>query len=160
MQSVCSRRSDSSSWRAASRFEERAVRPLLVEDAVRVLVANDLVVLHEVDAVHLEASERVVQLPERLFTRAPVDLGHEDRAVAVAACERTAHPPLALAVEVVPRVVQKIDAAVNRRADDADGQLLVHVLKSEVPAADAYAGDALAGRAQSPVRHLACGFTH
>ena len=48
-------------------LDQRRVGAVLVEDAVRILVADDLVVLDQVDAVGLQAAERLVELPRRFL---------------------------------------------------------------------------------------------
>src|SRR2546426_1370216 len=65
---------------------------------------------------------------------ATVDLGHENRLVAIAVAQRLSHADLARPTVVVPAVVEEVDSAVDRGADDADGFLLVG-LPPEVVAA-------------------------
>src|SRR5882672_11867767 len=61
-----------------ARFYERRVRAIVIEDPVRILEADHLVVLDQVDAVGLKSAERLIQLSRRLFFRPAVDLGHEE----------------------------------------------------------------------------------
>jgi hypothetical protein len=137
------------------RLHERGVRPVLGEDPVRVLVAQHLVVLHEVDAVGAEPPQRLVELPRRLALGAAVDLRHQEDAVAVAVRERAPHPALALAVVVVPAVVHEGDAAVHRAAHQPLGERRVHVLEGEVPPAEPDRRHPLAGAPERAVRHPA-----
>ena len=125
--------------------DERLDRAPRREDALGVGFADDLVDLHEIDPVGLEALERLVDLPRRGLALAAVDLRHEEDAVAVAVAERPPHPPLALAVVVVPAVVEERDAAVHGGADDPDA-LLVGGLDAHVASAEAD------DRHRSPVR--------
>ena len=53
------------------RLEERRVGAVVVEDAVRILVADDLVVLDQVDAVGLQAAQGLVELPGGFFFERP-----------------------------------------------------------------------------------------
>ena len=85
-----------------SRLDQRGVGALVVEDPVRILEANDLVMLHQIDAIGLQTAQRLVELPRRLAFRAAVDLGHQEDLVAIAVAERLAHADLAGAVVVVP----------------------------------------------------------
>jgi predicted metalloprotease len=52
-----------------ARLHQRGVGALVVEDPVRVLVADDLVVLDEVDPIRPEAPQRLVELPRGLRLR-------------------------------------------------------------------------------------------
>ena len=64
------------------------MRAVLVEDAVRILVAQDLVMLHEIDAVGLQPPQRLVELPRGFLPRAAVDLRHQEDAIAIAVAQR------------------------------------------------------------------------
>src|ERR671936_443986 len=97
------------------------------------LVAENLVVLYQFDAVGLEAAEGFLQFPRGFLFRPAVDLGHQEGFVAVAVAQRVAHPGLAGAAVVVPAVVHEADAAINRAAHDADAQVLIHMLEAKVP---------------------------
>ena len=68
------------------------MRTVLVEDPVRILVAQDLVMLNQIDVIHAEAAQRLVQLAHRLPLRSTVDLGHEKSLLAIAVAERLSHP--------------------------------------------------------------------
>ena len=85
--------------------------------------------------------------------RAAVDLGHQERALAVAVAQRAAHPDLAGAVVVVPAVVHEGDAVIDRGADDARRGRLV--AKADVKAAQPQQRDLDAGAPQPARRHLA-----
>ena len=113
-----------------------------VEDAVRVFEADDLVVLDEVDVVDAEAAEALVDLAGGFLFGAAVDLGHEEGFVAVAVLEGLADAELAASRVVVPGVVEEVDAAVERGADDADAEFFGDGGEAEVPSADADGGDA------------------
>src|ERR1700694_203217 len=127
---------------------QRPLRAFLVEDPIRVFVADDLVVLNEVDAVGLQTAQRFVELSRGRPRRAAVDLGHQEGLLAVPRAQCLAHATLAGAVVVVPRVVHEGDAAIDRSADDADSELLVDILRSDVKPAYADAGNALTGAAE------------
>ena len=104
---------------------------------MRIIEADDFVVLDEIDAVGLQAPQRFVELPGRFRARSAVDLGHEKHARAVAVAEHRAHPALALAFVVVPRVVEEGDPAIDGRSDDPIRQRLIHVRQGQVPATEA-----------------------
>src|SRR5207248_9962128 len=129
-----------------------------IENAMRILEPQDLVVLHEIDRVGLQTPQRLVDLSGRLFPRSAVDLRHYERTAPVAVAKRLAHTPLARAVVVVPAVVQERDAAVDGGANDSNREFFGDVLQTEMPAADADARNHLtraAQRAQRDVRRHA-----
>ena len=102
----------------------------------------------------LSRLQRLVELPGCLLLRAAVDLGHQEHLVPIAVLEGLAHPDLALAVVVVPGVVQEVDPAIDRGVDDVDRQLLVHMLQGKVPTSEPYGGYPLARTAEGPIGHL------
>src|SRR5207237_487404 len=57
--------------------DERAIGAFLVEDAMWIVIPQDLVMLHEIDAAGLQPFERLVDLPRRFRVRSPVDLRHQ-----------------------------------------------------------------------------------
>jgi len=77
------------------RLEHGFHRAAFGKDAVGILVADDLVELHEIDVVRLEMLEAFVDLGGCGFLRATVDLGHEEGLVAVAVAQGFAHANLA-----------------------------------------------------------------
>src|SRR4029450_13241887 len=83
-----------------------------------------------------------------------VELSHQEDTLAIAVAQRVAHPPLALAVMVVPAVVHEGAAAIDRRADDADAlrRILRH---ADMEAAQAQRRYALARLAELTVGHVA-----
>jgi hypothetical protein len=111
-------------------------------------------VLDQVDAVGLQAAERFVQLADCFLLRAAVDLGHQEDLLPIAALQRLPHPELALALVVVPRVVQEVDAVVDRGADDPDAEGLLDVLQAQVPSAETDRRDPFPRAAEHAVRHI------
>ena len=138
------------------RLDQRLHRAALLEDAVRIVETQDLVMLHEIDVVGLQTLQGLLELRLRELLGAAVDLRHQEGLVAVAALgQRGAHAHLALAVVVVPAVVEEIDAAVERRLDQLDGQRCIDRRLADVGAAEADRRDLLAGAAEWPVEHVA-----
>ena len=107
--------------------------------------------LQKIDVVDLQPLERLVELAGGGLLGAAVDLGHQEGLLAVAVLEGLAHPLLALAVVVIPGVVEEIEAAVERRADDLKALLLGD--PPDVSAADADEGDLLPRAPEGAVRH-------
>src|SRR5581483_11416337 len=79
-----------------------------------------------------------------------VNLGHEKCFLAIAVAQCLSHALFAGAAIVIPAVVEEVDAAVERSANDADGLLLGR--RAKVIAADADDGNFLTAAAQGPVR--------
>src|SRR5690242_16696994 len=70
--------------------------------SVRVGIANDFVKLQQIDRVSLESLQRLVQLLAGSRFGAAIDLGHQERLLAVAIAQSPSHANFALAVVVVP----------------------------------------------------------
>ncbi len=127
----------------------RAVR----KNAVGVFQPDDFVELHQVHMVGLKTLERFINLPGGGRLGAPVNFAHQKRLGAVAVLQRLAHAQFAHAAVVIPAVVQKVDAAIQRRADKADAFGFV-VLGADVVAAQADGRDFLARAAQRAIGHF------
>ena len=119
-----------------ARFDQRRVRALGVEDPVRIVEANYFVVLHEVNAVGLQAPQRFVELSRRFLSGPAVDLRHQEDLVAVAVAECLPRSDLAGAAVVVPGVVHEVDPAVDRGPNDTETQLRAYGWETEVPASE------------------------
>src|SRR3954462_4900242 len=136
-----------------SRLEQGGVRAFLVEDAVRILEAQDLVVLHEIDPVGLQPAERFIELAPGFGRGSAVDLRHEEPLLAVALPKHLAHAALALAAVVVPAVVEERDPAVDRLSYQAEAERFRYGLERQVPPTKADCRNALARPAEPPVDH-------
>src|SRR5438132_3376004 len=115
-------------------LEHGLLRAALSEDPVRVLQADDLMVLHQIHVIGLQALERFVDLPGGSLFRTAVDLGHEENFLPVPLAQGLAHANLASPVMVVPGVVQDGDAMSDRARDDTNALLLVIGPANGVPA--------------------------
>ena len=130
-------------------------RAVLLEDAVRVLHADDLVVLDEINVVRAEAGETFLDLAHGGLLGAPVDLGHlENLVTAVVLLVRLAGAEFAGAQVVVPRVVHEGDAMVDGGVDEPD-RLGLGAGFAQVETAHADQGNHLAGGAERTVNHVA-----
>src|SRR5205823_758082 len=118
--------------------DKRTIGAFVVEDSMRIVIAQDLVMLHEIDAIGLQPLERLVELPHRFRVRSPVDLRHQKGLLPVAVPERVSHAGLTRAVVVVPAVVHEVDATVDGRSNDPDAELLVDPFQSEMPASGSF----------------------
>ena len=96
------------------RIHQGAVRTVFVEDAMRILIAKNLVVLHQVDVVGLQPNQRFVELTGCFCPAAAVDLRHQEHTIAIPVAKRASHADLAGAFVVIPAVVEKVDAAIDR----------------------------------------------
>src|SRR5438045_2873422 len=134
-----------------ARLDERSIRTLGVEDPVRILETDHLVVLDQIDAVGLQSAERVVELSRRLLLRSAIDLRHQKDLVAVSVAKCLPHSDLAGALVVVPRVVHEVDAAIDGAVHDAKSELLAYGRQAKVPAAEADRGYPFFGFAKNAV---------
>ena len=91
-------------------------RPSGREDPLRIVHTNDLMNLNEVQMIGLQAAEGLLQLLPGRRHRAPIDLGHQERLLAIAVAERFAHADFAQTGVVVPAVIQEIDPGIERHA--------------------------------------------
>ncbi|GEM_PF-4943708 len=97
-------------------------------------------VLHQVDSIGLEPLERFIELLGGGLFRPAVDLRHQENFLPIAVAQRLAHPELAAAVMVIPRVVHEGDAVADRLADDPDRLLFIGI------------ADVISAEPSSPVR--------
>ena len=115
---LVAREADVSDLPGLLRCRESLHGTAFAEDAVRVVVAEDLVVLHEVDAIGAEALQRCVDLVRGFGFAAAVHLGHEiDFVAVIALVESDTHAQLAAALVVIPAIIHERDAAI--RSPDA-----------------------------------------
>src|SRR5258708_20661778 len=147
-----SREADIPYFASSLPVDERAIGAFLVEDSMRIVIPQDFVMLHEIDAIGLQPFERLVELPHRFHVRSSVDLRHKKDFLPVAIPERVSHAGLARAVVVVPAVVQKVDATVDGRSSDPEAELLVDPFQSEMPASKADRGNSFSCPAERAVR--------
>src|SRR6266403_1182737 len=138
------------------RFEDDFHAATGCEDALRVGHSNDFVELEKIDVVGLEAAERFIELRGGGLPGLAVDFGHEEGLLAIAVAQRLAHADFTVAVVVVPAVVEEVDAAIERGADDADALLFVG-LDTEMPAAEADDRDAFAAAAELAIGNAVFG---
>ncbi len=83
---------------------------------------DHFVKLHQVDVIGLQPLQRLVELAT-VGALLAVDLGHQENLLAVAVPQSLPHPDFALAVVVVPAVVQKLMPVSIGGANDPDALL-------------------------------------
>src|SRR5437660_3328981 len=71
---LVSREADIPDLARSLRVDERTIGAFLVEDPMWIVVAQDLMMLYEIDAIGPQPRERLVELPHRFCIRSPVDL--------------------------------------------------------------------------------------
>src|SRR5260370_30696582 len=150
--------SDVANLPSFARFKERGVRSLRMKDTVRIVKPDDLVVLDQINVGGLQTLKRCVELFAGFFPGSSIDLGHHKRTVAVAVTQRPAHAFLTLSIVVVPTVVEKVDASIDGRTNNANCQLLVNSFQTEMPAAYPDCRHLFSGAAQCSINHLATPF--
>ena len=136
-----SRKPDEAQFAGLASLDERRVRSFLIKDSVRVFIAQDFVMLNEVDVVGLQPLKRPVQLLGGLFFGAAIDLGHQEDFRAVAVAQGFTHPAFAFPSVVIPRIVQEIDASIHGIANDLQAQLFANVSEPEMPASQPNRGN-------------------
>src|SRR5712672_3194165 len=122
------------------RLDQRGVGAVLVENAVRVVIPDNLMVLDQVNAVGLQAAEGFLELLGGRLPAAPVDLGHQENFIAVTFAQRLSQPDFTQPLVIVPGVVHEGDSAVNGAANNAQAQLFIHLFKAEVPSSQPDSG--------------------
>src|SRR5208283_459807 len=132
--------------RLECRFEAAA----RTKNALRIAHANNFVELEKINMVGLESAQRLVDLQGGGLFGLAVNFGHEKGLLPVAITQRLAHAKLALPTIVVPAVVQKIDAALERGADNAYTFLLIG-LDADMVTAQADHRDAFPGATQATI---------
>src|SRR5258708_5435925 len=110
------------------RFAHGFHRSALGKNAIRIVFANHFVELQKIDAIGLQAAQRLADLARSRSFGAPVDLGHEKCFLPIAVAERVAHAYFALAAIVIPAVVEKIDSLIEPGADNANTFLGIRLL--------------------------------
>src|SRR5258706_4228560 len=136
------------------RFDQRCVGALPIENPMRIFESDNLMVLDQINAVGLQPAERFFQLAGSFFSGASVNFGHQEYLAAVILAQCPAHPEFAKTVVVIPRVVHKGNAAVNRATNDSQAQLLLHVFQPEMPPSQSDSRHFLPGAAESSINHF------
>jgi hypothetical protein len=70
--------------------------------------------------IRLETPQRFVDLHGGRFPGSPVELSHQEYAIAVSIAQSRSHAPLAFAQVVIPAIVQERNAAVDGASHDPD----------------------------------------
>ena len=140
---------DETDFAALLRFADSFHTAARSEDAVGVVHADVFMELEKIEVVGLEAAEGFVELLCGGFFGSAVDFGHEKGTLAVTVAQSFAHADFGVAIVVVPAVVEEIDAAVKRGANDTDGVLLTGI--AEVIAAEPDGGHSDAGAPEGAI---------
>src|SRR6266478_557409 len=88
------------------------------EDPVRVFQSNNLVELHQVDAIRLQPPQRFVDLPGGGLPGPAINLRHEEDSLAVAVTQRLSHADLADAAIIIPAVIHEGEPAIDGAPDN------------------------------------------
>ena len=109
--------------------------------------------LHQIDDVGLSRLSDSSSCSAAAFFVRPSIFVIRKAFCAIAVLQRLAHAALALALVVVPAVVQEVHAVVERRPDDAECLGFI-LLPACMESAEPDKRDLLAGLSECPVRHL------
>src|SRR6266853_5233545 len=134
VRALVTREADETDSARLSRLQDGLHSSAFGKNAIRIGVANDFVELEEIDPVGLKAAQRLVDLTGSGSFGAPVNLGHQKRLLAITVAQRIAHADFTLAAVVVPAVVEKIDALIEARADDANAFLGIRLTTKMIAA--------------------------
>src|SRR2546425_2017625 len=74
--------------------------------------------------------------------------------IAVAVTQRFAHAFLTSAFVVVPAVVEKVDASIDCRTNNANCQLLINLFQTEMPAANPDCGNLFSRASEYSINHF------
>src|SRR6267154_425725 len=134
VRALMTREADETDFARLSRLQDGHHSSAFGKNAIRIGVANDFVELEQIDPVSLKAAQRLVDLTGSRSFGAPVNLGHQKRLLAITVAQRIAHADFTLAAVVVPAVVEKIDALIEARADDANAFLGIRLTTKMIAA--------------------------
>src|SRR5258708_29288679 len=87
--------------------------PTRGEDNIRIVEANDLMELQEINYVCLQTSQRLLNLSGSRVLIPAIDLCHQQDLLPVTIAERLAHPDLADAAVIIPAVIHEGDTAID-----------------------------------------------
>src|SRR6185436_15814968 len=128
------------------------------KNAIRIFHTYDFVKLHEIDMICLKSTQGFIDLFGGGLPGASIDLCHQKDALSVSIAQRFAHADFASAVMIVPAVIQEVNAAVDRFANEPNAFFLVTRHANVVPT-QANGGDLLASASQLSINHLVLGFS-
>src|SRR5258708_26156240 len=103
------------------------------EDPVRIFQSNNLMELHQVDAIRLQPLQRFVDLPGGGLPGPAVNLRHEEDSLAVAVAQRLAHADFADAAIIIPAVVHEGQPPIDGAADNRNTLRFVSLFADVIP---------------------------
>src|SRR6266436_9698938 len=156
VRALVTREADETDSARLSRLQDGLHSSAFGKNAIRIGVANYFVELQQIDPVSLKAAQRLVDLTGSRSFRAPVNLGHQKRLLAITVAQRVAHADFTLAAIVVPAVIEKIDAFIEACADDANAFLGIR-LTAKMIATEPDERNFLFAAAQGAVRNAVPG---
>jgi len=109
--------------------------------------------LDQIDTVHTEPLQGLVELPRGLAAGTAVDLGHQECFLPISVAQGFTHSCLTGTFVIVPGVIEEVDAPIYCRPDDPDRQRFIHILEAEMPTADSNRRNFFSGAAQIPIDH-------
>src|ERR1700723_3122773 len=83
------------------------------EDDIRIVEANDLMELQEINDIRLQTSQRLLNLPGSAVLIPAIDLCHQQDLLSVTIAECLAHPDLADTAVIIPAVIHECDPAID-----------------------------------------------
>src|SRR5580704_8173421 len=152
---LVSGKTDVADFPCFSGLQHRFLSSAFAKDAVGVLGTNHFVMLEEINVVGLQSLQRIVQLTCRFFFGPTIDFCHQKDFLTVDLPKSLTHPNFALAVVVVPAIVQKGDSAINRTADDFDAVRFGQLRFADMVSAQTDDGYFFSGASEGAIEHVA-----
>src|SRR5262249_42260271 len=122
------------------------------KNSIRIVVTNDLVKLHQVNVIRLKSSQRLINLLFCRFFASAVDLRHEESLLPITIQQCFTHADLALAIVVVPTVIEEVNTGVEGSTDNLNALFLVR-LTPDVISAKSYGRNFFARSTKNSVRN-------
>src|SRR5438067_4064264 len=129
------------------------------KDPVRVFQSNNLMELHQVDAIGVQPLQRFVDLPGGGLTGPAVDLRHEEDSLAIAVTQRPPHADFAGAAIIIPAVVHEGESPIDGAPDNRYALRFVSLFADVIPT-QADGRDFLSSPSQSALGHSLLSLGH
>src|SRR5665811_2196876 len=123
--------------------------------AIRIIEANDFMMLYQIDMVCLEAFQTCFDLPPSNLFSAAINFCHQKYLLTISVFQGLTHPHFTLAFVVVPTVIHERNAAINGGAHQADALVVGEPMLRNMEPTHPNGGDPLSGASERTVKHVA-----
>src|ERR1035438_7835199 len=146
--------SDKANFAGSLRVHHCFIGSAIGENAIRIVEANNLMMLHQVEVIRLKTFETGFDLPLRDFFGAAIDLRHEKNFLPVPIFQRLAHVHFAAPFVVVPTVVHEGNAAIDGGANQANALILAEPMLRDVETTHTNRGNRFSGASEWSIEHV------